>query len=185
MPGTGYPNNQKGGAGYRVPEQPEGRCRVPGTRTTRRAVPGTGRIGKSFLTIRNSGSTGNWYQVPPFWLFGYPVPLLWFFPYPVPPFWFFRYQVPGTAVLVFPVPGTRYRRSGFSSTRYPVPPFWFFQYQVPPFWLRFYAAVTSPPRTEMTSPVMNPESAFDARNTYVGASSSGWPGRPIGVCAPN
>jgi hypothetical protein len=32
---------------------------------------------------------------------------------------------------------------------------------------------------------MYEESAFDARNTYAGASSSGCAGRPIGLFAPN
>src|SRR3954454_8237560 len=49
---------------------------------------------------------------------------------------------------------------------------------------RSYAAVVSPPNRVRTSPVMYDESIFDAKNTYAGATSSGCPGRDIGVSAP-
>ncbi len=39
-----------------------------------------------------------------------------------------------------------------------------------------------PPEAATVSPVIHPESA-DARNTAIGAMSSGWPNRPSGVTA--
>jgi hypothetical protein len=44
--------------------------------------------------------------------------------------------------------------------------------------------LVSPPITCNTVPVMYDESAFDARNTYAGASSSGCAGRFIGLSLP-
>ena len=45
--------------------------------------------------------------------------------------------------------------------------------------------VVSPPITCSTVPVMYDESAFEARKTYAGASSSGCAARFIGLSAPN